>query len=72
MKNVTPTPPLLAWLGSLDQQDQQAFYADLAVAVAAAREANDPAEIERCVRQWRLTAESMANAELRDQLLDGG
>jgi hypothetical protein len=62
--------PLLAWVASLDAPEQAAFYDDLATAVAAARAAHDPAEIERCLRQWRLTAEGMTNAELRDRLLD--
>ena len=65
-----PTPPLLAWVAALDEPDQRAFYDDLREAVAAARDSLDPAEIERCLRQWRLTAEGMANAELRDQLLE--
>jgi len=68
--NAAPTPPLLAWVGTLDPVDQRAFYADLVDAVAAAQTAGDPAEIERCLRQWRLTAEGMSNAELRDRLLD--
>ena len=68
--STAPTPPLLAWVGSLDAPDQRAFYDDLVAAVAAARDASDPAEIERCLRQWRLTAEGMLNAELRDQLLE--
>jgi hypothetical protein len=54
----------------LDPADQKAFYADLTDCVAAAREANDPGEIEACLRRWRLTAEGMFNAELRDSLLD--
>jgi hypothetical protein len=61
---------LLAWVGMLDPVDQQAFYADLVSAVADAQQSGDPADIERCLRQWRLTAEGMANAELRDRLLD--
>jgi hypothetical protein len=68
--NVTPPPPLFSWLDALDEQDQRAFYDDLIQAVTAARDARDPAEIERCLRQWRLTAGGMANAELRDQLLE--
>ena len=64
------TPPLLAWVATLDPSDRRAFYDDLAAAVLAARDGDDPAEIERCVRQWRLTAEGMANAELRDSLLE--
>lgn len=65
-----PTPPPFAWVASLDEPDQRAFYDDLAGAVDAARAAGDPAEIERCLRQWRLTAEGMTNAGLRDQLLE--
>ena len=67
------TPPLrpFAWVASLDPADRRAFYEDLAAAVLAARDADDPAEIDRCVRQWRLTAEGMSNAGLRDQLLEG-
>lgn len=68
--SATPVTPLLAWLGQLDAADQRAFYDDLLTAVEAAREASDPAEIERCLRQWRLTAEGMVNAELRDSLLE--
>ncbi len=68
--NATPAPPLLAWVSSLDPVDQQAFYADLASAVAVARATGEPGDIELCLRQWRLTAEGMSNAELRDRLLD--
>lgn len=70
MTAAPPPPPLLAWVASLAEQDRRAFYDDLAAAVAAAREGADPAEVERCLRQWRLTAEGMANAELRDSLLE--
>ena len=68
--NVTPAPPLFAWVAALDEPDQRAFYDDLGLAVAAARTSLDSREIERCLRQWRLTAEGMANAGLRDQLLE--
>lgn len=68
--NVTPTPSLFAWVSLLDEPDQRAFYDDLTKAVAAARAALDATEIERCLRQWRLTTESMHNAGLRDQLLE--
>jgi hypothetical protein len=70
VNGATPTPPLLGWVSTLDAPDRQSFYDDLAAAVAAARDGDDPAEVERCLRQWRLTAEGMANAELRDQLLE--
>jgi hypothetical protein len=66
----TPATPLLAWLTMLDEADRRAFYDDLLAAVESARDASDPAEIERCLRQWRLTAEGMVNAELRDSLLE--
>jgi hypothetical protein len=65
-----PPPPPLAWVASLDAADRRAFYADLAEAVTAARDADDPAVVEACLRQWRLTAEGMTNASLRDQLLE--
>ena len=68
MKTTSPRP--LAWVASLDVQDRESFYDDLSAAVAAARTTDDPGEIERCLRQWRLTAEGMTNAGLRDQLLD--
>jgi hypothetical protein len=68
--NGAPTPPLLAWVSMLDPADRRAFYTDLAAAVGVAQESGDSADIERCLRQWRLTAEGMANAELRDRLLD--
>ena len=70
MTNPTLHPPLLAWLGLIAAPDRQAFYADLAAAVATARDTDDACAIEECLRQWRLTAESIANAELRDQLLE--
>lgn len=60
----------LTWIAGLDPEDRLAFYDDLAEAVAAARATDDPGEIDRCLRQWRLTAEGMANAGLRDQLLE--
>ena len=68
--NAGPVPPPLAWVATLDEEDRRSFYDDLAVAVAAARETDDPGEIERCLRQWRLTAQGMTNAGLRDQLLE--
>lgn len=67
---VTHQPSVLAWVGLLDPQDRQAFFADLGSAVALAQETGDAADIERCLRQWRLTAEGMVNAELRDRLLE--
>ena len=63
-------PSLLSWVTLLDHQDRQSFYADLASAVARAQETDDAGAIEECLREWRLTAEAMANAELRDRLLD--
>ena len=66
----TPTPPPYAWVAMLDAPDRAAFYDDLGAAVAAARAADDPTGIEQCLRQWRLTAEGMLNAGLRDQLLE--
>lgn len=65
-----PVPPPLAWVTTLDPADRMAFYDDLAASVATARETDDPGEVERCLRQWRLTAEGMTNAGLRDQLLE--
>ena len=65
-----PPVPLLAWVATLAAQDRKAFYTDLGVAVITAQENDDPSEVERCLRQWRLTAEAMTNAELRDQLLE--
>jgi hypothetical protein len=59
-------PPLLAWVTLLDAVDRDAFFADLAETAAA----RDPEAVERCLRQWRLTAEGMTNAELRDRLLE--
>lgn len=70
MTNPTLHPPLLAWLASMGESERQAFYADLAAAVASARDADEPHPIEACLRQWRLTAESIANAKLREQLLE--
>lgn len=61
---------MFAWVATMDEVDQRSFYADLARAATAAGEAGDPAAIEDCIRQWRLTAEGMTNAELRDRLLD--
>lgn len=58
--------PLLAWVTLLDDVDQNAFYTDLGTAVAT----HDAGAIEECLRQWRLTAEAMTNAELRDRLLE--
>jgi len=63
-------PRPLAWLATLDPADRAAFYGDLSAAVAAAAATDDPGEIERCLRQWRLTAHGMTNAGLRDQLLE--
>lgn len=57
---------LLHWVTLLDAVDQTTFYTDLGDAVAT----HDPATIEECLRQWRLTAEAMTNAELRDRLLE--
>jgi hypothetical protein len=61
---------MFAWVATMDEVDQRAFYADLAAAATAAGQTGDPGEVERCIRQWRLTAEGMTNAELRDRLLD--
>jgi hypothetical protein len=68
--NGTPPAPLLGFVEALDEVDQRSFYADLAGAVAAAQDSLDHTEVERCLRQWRLTAEGMTNAELRDRLLE--
>ncbi|HVF03412.1 MAG TPA: DUF6247 family protein [Frankiaceae bacterium] len=54
----------------MGEHERAEFYADLAAAVATARDADDPHAIEECLRQWRLTAESIANAKLREQLLE--
>ena len=57
---------LLGWIHLLDAVDRESFLADLEAAVAK----RDVDAIEECVRQWRLTAESLTNAELRDRLLE--
>lgn len=65
-----PAAPLLAWVASLDPVDRRSFYDDLVLAVTKARDDDDPGAVEECLRQWRLTAEGMLNAELRDRLLE--
>ena len=65
-----PVTRLLSWVSMLDEPERMSFYADLKSAVDTACEEDDPGAIERCVRQWRLTAEGMENASLRDSLLE--
>lgn len=57
---------VLGWIHLLDDVDRESFLADLEAAVAK----RDVEGIEECLRQWRLTAESLTNAELRDRLLE--
>ncbi len=59
-----PSPEELSWLLHLDHDDMNCFTDDLRYALRD----RDPAALATCLREWRVTAEALADPELRAAL----
>jgi hypothetical protein len=61
----------LTWLRHLDDEDLATFIAEMRAAVSVAYHDDDLAELEQLARDWRATADELADPARRDVLLGG-
>jgi hypothetical protein len=60
----------LAWLAVFDEDDRSEFFEELRDALALAESTWDATPVERCLRDWRTTAQALSDP-LRRALLTG-
>jgi hypothetical protein len=56
------------WPVRLDEDDRRQFFRDLRDAASEAEAACDAAPVDRCLREWRATAEALSDPERRAAL----
>jgi hypothetical protein len=61
----------LTWLRHLDEDDLATFVAEVRAAVSLAYHDDDLGELEQLLRDWRITADELADATRREVLLGG-
>jgi hypothetical protein len=61
----------LTWLRHFDDDDLASFIAELRVAVTVAYHDDDLTELDQLVRDWRATADELADPTRREVLLGG-
>jgi hypothetical protein len=61
----------LTWLRHLDGEDLTTFLAEARAAVSVAYHDDDLSELEQLVRDWRATADELADSARREVLLGG-
>lgn len=61
----------LTWLRHLDDEDLATFLAEVRAAVSIAYHDDDLSELEQLVRDWRTTADELADSARRETLLGG-
>jgi hypothetical protein len=61
----------LTWLRHFDDDDLATFIAEVRAAVSVAYHDDDLAELDQLVRDWRATADELADPGRRDVLLSG-
>lgn len=61
----------LTWLRHLDDDDLAAFLAEVRAAVSVAYHDDDLTELDQLVRDWRATADELADPARREILLGG-
>ena len=59
----------LAWLRSFNRDDIEEFLVELHDALVAASADRDPAVLERCIKDWRITARQLEDPLRRSVLL---
>lgn len=57
------------WVSHLDPEDRTAFWSEMNDLLLVATANDDVTALEQCLREWRATAECMADPEIRDALL---
>lgn len=60
------------WLTALDDDDREEFFSDLRNAAGRAEEFGDVTPIEKCLREWRTTAQALTDPRRREVLTAGG
>ena len=61
----------LTWLRHFDDDDLAQFMQEVRTAVSVAYHDDDLSELERLVRDWRVTADELADPARREVLLGG-
>ena len=56
------------WTEHLDHDDQVLMVCELRAAVDALEQSGDPEPLETCLREWRVTAEALADPDVRAAL----
>lgn len=59
-----------SWLAALDYDDQTQFFLEMSEALGEAESARDAEPLEKCLREWRVTAEALSDP-LRRAVLAG-
>jgi hypothetical protein len=62
----------LAWLAVLDEGDRAEFFEELRDALSVAEATHDAAPIDRCLREWRTTAQALSDPVRREILTGPG
>ena len=56
------------WLVHLDDSDREEFFSDLRAATDLAAGTGDVRHVEKCLRDWRTTAQALADPQRREVL----
>lgn len=62
----------LAWLAVFGEDDRAEFFAELRDALSVAEATRDAGPVERCVREWRTTAQALSDPKRREILTGPG
>ena len=62
------TAPGPSWLSVFDNDDQASFFAEMRDALDTSAARRDPGPPEACLREWKITAEAMADPQVRAAL----
>ena len=60
------------WLAALDADDKREFFSDLRAAADLAEGTGDAGHVEKCLREWRTTAQALSDPQRRDVLTADG
>jgi hypothetical protein len=62
------TAPGPSWLSVFDDDDRASFFAEMRDALETSAARRDPEPLEACLREWKVTAEAMADPQARQVL----
>jgi hypothetical protein len=62
------TAPGPSWLSVFDDDDRASFFAEMREALETSAATRDPEPFEACLRAWKVTAEAMADPQVREIL----